>query len=395
MRVFAMGFTKNSILVLENLKDLLEARGHEVSLYLSPRIFEDLSGQAGSRGNFEGASLADFTKEAWDQGDALVYVGATGIAVRALASYFVRKDQDPAVLVLDEGANYVIPLLSGHIGGGNALASQLAEGLGALAVITTATDLNQKLAIDSWATEKAYGIEPIGNIAQISSAVLEDREILLLAPEGDCQELGSLYSNFRPRSLTLDYQVDQELIARELEDWTGPVVLISPYEGPLDRGSSRLQLIPPFFFAGMGARKNADPGLVKEFFLEALKEYGIHPKSLASISSIDIKSEEEAIIECSKWISGGRRRSLASRLNFFKARELEIAENYIDHVFAQSDLVRSVTGLDNVCERAAVLGAVKFMAQKGIKLKDRQILLDMKKTKGAGATLAIAHISNS
>ena len=93
--------------------------------------------------------------------DLIVFVGATGIAVRAAAPYLMGKAYDPAVIVIDEQGKFVIPLLSGHLGGANEIAKTLAEGLQAVPVLTTATDGRQVFAVDTWA--KAH-----------SCAVLED-----------------------------------------------------------------------------------------------------------------------------------------------------------------------------------------------------------------------------
>ena len=98
---------------------------------------------------------------AFSEMDALIFVGAAGIAVREIAPYVRDKRTDPAVLCLDERANFVIPLLSGHIGGANALARRLAAALGATAVVTTATDVNGKFSVDTWATERGCAISDI------------------------------------------------------------------------------------------------------------------------------------------------------------------------------------------------------------------------------------------
>ena len=97
--------------------------------------------------------------EAFANMDALIFVGACGVAVRSIAPFVRDKKTDPAVLCLDERASFVIPLLSGHIGGANALAARLAGTLGAKAVITTATDVNGKFAVDAWAAQNGCAIE--------------------------------------------------------------------------------------------------------------------------------------------------------------------------------------------------------------------------------------------
>ena len=95
----------------------------------------------------------DIYRERFSSMDALIFIGACGIAVREIAPYLVSKKTDPAVLCIDEKMQFVIPLLSGHIGGANDLARRLAAALGASAVITTATDVNGKFAVDAWAAK--------------------------------------------------------------------------------------------------------------------------------------------------------------------------------------------------------------------------------------------------
>ena len=102
--------------------------------------------------------------EAFANMDALIFVGACGVAVRSIAPFVRDKKTDPAVLCLDERASFVIPLLSGHIGGANALAARLAGALGAAAVITTATDVNGKFAVDAWAAQNGCAIEDFARL---------------------------------------------------------------------------------------------------------------------------------------------------------------------------------------------------------------------------------------
>ena len=108
-----------------------------------------------SRCGAGGVRLAEWTRTQFAQADALIFVGAVGIAVRAIAPHCRSKAADPAVVVLDECGRFAVPLLSGHLGGANALARALAEVCGAIPVITTATDANGVFAVDEWA--KAQG----------------------------------------------------------------------------------------------------------------------------------------------------------------------------------------------------------------------------------------------
>ena len=102
--------------------------------------------------------------------DALIFVGACGIAVREIAPYVKSKKTDPAVVCIDEAGQFVIPLLSGHIGGANALAEKLAEKLDATAVVTTATDVRGKFAVDAWATRHGCAISDMGLAKAVSAA---------------------------------------------------------------------------------------------------------------------------------------------------------------------------------------------------------------------------------
>lgn len=120
-------------------------------------------------------SLSRFAQQAMVDCDLIVFVGAAGIAVRAAAPYLAGKAYDPAVVVIDEQGRFVIPLLSGHLGGANELAERLAEGLGATAIITTATDGRAVFAVDSWAKSHECVVFDPENIKYISGALLRGR----------------------------------------------------------------------------------------------------------------------------------------------------------------------------------------------------------------------------
>lgn len=121
--------------------------------------------------------LADWTARQFAGSDALVFVGAVGIAVRAIAPHCQNKAQDPAVVVLDECGRFAVPILSGHLGGANDLARALAAVCGAVPVITTATDANGVFAVDEWAKHQNCTVLEPERIKKVSGALLAGRTV--------------------------------------------------------------------------------------------------------------------------------------------------------------------------------------------------------------------------
>ena len=131
------------------------------------------------------APLSDFCREQFarsHEGERVlvVFVGAAGIAVRSCAPFIESKRTDPAVVCIDDAAHFVIPLLSGHLGGANAAARALSALTGATAAITTATDANGAWAIDSWAVERGWHIPDMALAKRVCAAVLAGRRVLCL-----------------------------------------------------------------------------------------------------------------------------------------------------------------------------------------------------------------------
>ena len=137
---------------------------------LAEKIADILEGQAVRCGAEH--PLSEWTRNSFSKGNALIYVGAAGIAVRAIAPFVRDKAVDPAVIVVDETGKFVIPILSGHLGGANVLASRIADEIGAEAVITTATDRNNVFSVDDWARAQRMRVENVPLIKKISACIL-------------------------------------------------------------------------------------------------------------------------------------------------------------------------------------------------------------------------------
>ena len=129
------------------------------------------------------ARVAEAFSAVWDRYDALVCIMAAGIVVRGIAPLVRDKRSDPAVVVLDERGKFVVSLLSGHIGGANRLAEQVASIVGGQAVVTTASDVQHKPALDLLAGEAGLVVEDPAMLVRLSRAVVEDEPIRLYDPE--------------------------------------------------------------------------------------------------------------------------------------------------------------------------------------------------------------------
>ena len=129
---------------------------------------------------------------AFMQGMPLVFIGAAGIAVRAIAPFIEKKTVDSPVLVIDENAQYVVPVLSGHLGGANELARQLAEGLHGQAVVTTATDCAGRFAVDLFAKKNCLRVFDTHGIAAVSTRILQGNTVSIAVEHYSAQQLEQL-----------------------------------------------------------------------------------------------------------------------------------------------------------------------------------------------------------
>ncbi len=261
------------------------------------------------------------TGELFASRDALIFVGACGIAVRAVAPYVVSKTTDPAVLVVDELGRHVISLLSGHIGGANALCWKLAAALDGEAVITTATDVNHRFSVDAWAASHGMSISSMPLAKRFSAQILK-----------------------RDLPLWSEFPIDGALpggiyLSREGE--LGAAVTCHTGEV----FASTLRLIPRVLTVGIGCRRNTPEETIAAAVEEAFSENGLSPDAVSRFASIDVKSDEAGLLAYAK--ERGR------EILFFSAEQL----CGVPGTFSASAFVAGTVGVDNVCERSAVLAA--------------------------------------
>lgn len=288
------------------------ALGERLVSYFSQR------GDAAGITRCKQGGLSEWTKEHFKQ-DALIFVGSCGIAVRAVAPFLTGKTSDPAVVVIDELATYAVSLLSGHIGGANDLTVRLALFLGAIPVVTTATDVHGIFAIDRWAVKHGLKIANPERIKWISARMLAGETIRI---QNSFPVTGRL-----PKGVVFC-------------DKGGDVLITHRTRGR----EEALRLIPPVVTLGIGCKKGVTAGTIGNAFELILKKAGCHPLAVARACSIDLKAQEPGILEFC------RAHGLPYRT--FSSQELMA----VSGIYTVSAFVKQVTGVDNVCERSAVLG---------------------------------------
>ena len=148
----------------------------DTGLALAKRLAAALPGSVARCGQ-DGTSLAEWTGVQFVQSDALIFVGAAGIAVRAIAPHCKSKTTDPAVVVVDECGRFAVPILSGHLGGANDLARAIAAVCGAVPVITTATDAHGIFAVDEWAKHQNCMVLEPERIKLVSGKLLAGQPV--------------------------------------------------------------------------------------------------------------------------------------------------------------------------------------------------------------------------
>ena len=261
----------------------------EKGVEIAKKISASVGGQIFIKGrDFD--SLKNFVAEIFAKFDALIFIGATGIAVRMIAPHIVSKLSDPAVVVIDERGKNVVSLLSGHVGGGNFLTAEIAKKISANPVITTATDVEEKFSADAFASQLGLIPAPKSAIKIINSAILRGEEIFLTA------------------------------------------------------GNAKLNLIPQTLICGIGCKRGTQAEKILSAVEESCKKISQPVERIKFFASVDLKSDEVGLLEFAK--------QLGNEIKFFSVEELQ--KKIAEYKLQESDFVKKNIGAGNVCEAAAL-----------------------------------------
>ncbi|MHC1726720.1 MAG: cobalt-precorrin 5A hydrolase [Syntrophobacteraceae bacterium] len=311
--------------------------------------------------------MADAFQSAWHGYDSIICIMGCGIVVRMLAPLISDKMSDPAVVVLDQDGRFVISLLSGHIGGANELAGKIALITGGQAVITTASDLQDKPAIDLAAMRAGLRVENREMLGRIEAAILDDEPIWIYDPEGIL--LKHLPAEHGLNVIASDY-VDKIVAAgaenAESELRASLGIWVSEYLVP--PGVSCLKLRPGNLVIGIGCNRGTASEEIIAFVVRSLEESALSPLSIRNFASIDLKSDERGLLDAAS--------AFQKQVQFCTRKQIAGIS-----VPNPSAAVARHIGAESVCEASALWSA-------GV----RKLLAT--KRKSGNCTLAIARVSS-
>ena len=290
----------------------------------------------------------------WHDYDAFVFISAMGICVRTIAPLLKDKHSDPAVVCMDTAGKNVISVVSGHVGGANQLATDVARAVGAMPVITTRSDIDGLWQLDLLGKRFGWSMDREDINAEIAMFVNRRPTALLLQVNDEGTRW--LESNL-PEHVTVFYRED--CIDGNLFD----LLVVVGYKSVFVKGiKATLHYIPKCLHVGIGLAHDADMKCIDEM-QHCLNDKGIKMKAIKSIVTIDVKKGEKVVGELMR---------CGYEVRFYSAGELSdiIVPN-------PSGTVEKHVGTSSVSEAAAMLSA-----------DNNQLLLE--KHKGTQWTLAVA-----
>ncbi len=268
----------------------------------------------------EDKKISALLAEAWPNYDALICIMASGIVVRSLAPLIADKKTDPCVLVMDEQGRFVISLLSGHLGGGNALSQQVAALTNGHAVITTASDVLGHTALDIWARDHDLRVTD----KKTFTAAMAD-----LVNKGKIK----VYSDVELPSWPADFSL---VTAPDQAD------LIISFRAEV---KGRLpHLFPRNLVAGMGCNRGTPAIAFTEALNELCQEHNLNKASFRNLASIDLKNDEKGLLEFAK--------QNRYPIDFYNKEQL----NHVPDLVASAAVFKA-TGAQGVAEPAAILSS--------------------------------------
>ena len=311
--------------------------GYKTCLKVKENVYNNLhiyvSGRVANLLNLENENNEDLIvinervpillEKTFNKYDLHIFVAATGAVVRIIEGKFKSKDTDPAVITIDDHANFVISLLSGHLGGANEECKKIASGIGAIPVITTASDVGGKIAVDTLSQKIKAKLNDLDGAKRVTSLIVNGENVSLHLPKN---------------------------IVNHYENSAGAIIVSNRKNIEISK------IIPQNIFIGIGCKR----GVSKEHIIEKLKyamdKQNLELSAIKMVASAWVKSDETGLLEAMK--------ELDIPIKFFEKEEILKLEDLIEE---KSEYVKKTIGVYGVSEPCAFLassGKGAFLAKK-------------------------------
>ena len=311
--------------------------GYKTCLKIKENVYNDLhiyvSGRVANLLNLENENNENLIvinervpillEKTFNKYDLHIFVAATGAVVRIIEGKFKSKDTDPAVITIDDHANFVISLLSGHLGGANEECKKIANGIGAIPVITTASDVGGKIAVDTLSQKIKAKLNDLDGAKRVTSLIVNGENVSLHLPKN---------------------------IVNHDENSAGAIIVSNRKNIEISK------IIPQNIFIGIGCKR----GVSKEHIIEKLKyamdKQNLELSAIKMAASAWVKSDEIGLIDAME--------ELGIPIKFFDKEEILKVEDLVEE---RSEFVKKHIGVYGVSEPCAFLassGKGAFLAKK-------------------------------
>ena len=254
-------------------------------------------------------------EKTFDKYDLHIFVAALGAVVRIIEGKFKSKDTDPAVITVDDHANFVISLLSGHLGGANEECKKIANGIGAIPVITTASDVSGKIAVDTLSQKIKAKLESLEDAKRVTSLIVNGENVSIHLPKN---------------------------IVENDKNCAGAIIVSNRKNIEISK------IIPKNIILGIGCKRNTPKEKIIEKISYVMKTQNLEMSSIKRSASAWVKSDEIGLLEAME--------ELSIPIEFFEKEEILKVENLVEE---RSEFVKNQIGVYGVSEPCAYLASSK------------------------------------
>lgn len=305
--------SKNAIKIAGKIN--LDSR-YNCDIYIASRLFDEKKEENNNFIIMDG-NLKETVKDTFNKYDLHIFIMATGIVVRVIAEFIKTKDIDPAVLVVDEQGNFTISLLSGHLGGANEECKYLSDVLKNISVITTASDVSGKIAVDTLSQKLNAKLDDLESAKRVTALIVNGEKVKLLLPEN---------------------------IIESESPVSGAVIVSNKKKIEITK------IIPQNIVLGIGCKRDTPKKEIMEFITKVMEDYNLDMKSIRVLASAWVKEDEAGLLSACE--------ELGKNITFFKKEEILEVEKILE-IQEKSEFVKKQIGVSAVSEPCAYLASNK------------------------------------